>query len=163
MNFIHHLFMWIGHSSVGLVIRESTWMFPAIETVHIFGIVFLVGAASIIDIRLLGIAFRHENVTDLAKRFMPWIWVGFTCQVITGVLLFASEATRMENNKAFWFKMILIAAAGLNALVYQTITHKSVESWQDKFPAPLGARVAGTVSIVLWFAIITAGRWIAYV
>jgi hypothetical protein len=154
---------WLTHTAMGKDIRDSLWLFPVIETLHIFGIVALVGSTSILDLRLMGLTFRDEAVTKLAKRFLPWTWFGFAVQVITGLLLFSSEAVKMYGNWAFQLKMLLILAAGLNAVVFHFLAYKSVGKWDQDPVAPLSARIAGSVSILLWFGIVAAGRWIAYV
>jgi hypothetical protein len=69
----------------------------------------------------------------------------------------------MFDNRAFQIKMLLIVLAGVNAFVFHTLAYKSVGKWENDPVAPLAARFAGTFSILLWFAIVAAGRWIAYV
>lgn len=163
MHFIVAFCQWLEQTAVGTEIRESLWLFPIIETVHIFGIILLVGATSILDLRLMGLTFREEPVSKLAKRYLPWAWAGFIIQVITGLLLFSSEATKMYGNLGFDIKMLLILVAGINAFVFHEISYRSVGKWDTAPVAPLGARAAGLISILLWFGIVAAGRWIAYV
>src|ERR1700693_494272 len=95
MHFIFGICQWLEQTMVGTTIRESLWLFPIIETVHIFGVILLVGSTSILDLRLMGLAFRDEPVSKLAQRFLPWAWAGFLTQVTTGLLLFSPEATNM--------------------------------------------------------------------
>jgi len=154
---------WLEYTLVGKHVRESLWLFPVIETVHIFGIILLVGATSILDLRLMGLTFRDEAVSKLGGRFLPWAWAGFLIQVCTGLLLFSSEASKMVMNYAFLIKMSLIVVAGINAFVFHEISYKSVGKWDNDPVAPLAARAAGLISILLWFGIVAAGRWIAYV
>jgi len=154
---------WLENTGMGVSIRESLWLFPVIETVHIFGIICLVGSTSILDLRLMGLAFREDTVSTLARRFLPWTWAGFIIQVSTGFLLFSSEATKMFGNAAFQVKMLLIVLAGVNAFIFHSLAYKSVGKWEHDPVAPLSARFAGTFSILLWFGIVAAGRWIAYV
>jgi hypothetical protein len=153
----------LEQTSVGTAIRESLWLFPVIETVHIFGIILLVGGTSILDLRLMGLTFRDEAVSKLAGRFLPWAWAGFIIQVVTGLLMFASEATKMYINTAFQVKMLMIVAAGVNAFVFHSLAYQSVGKWEKDPVAPKSARVAGLISILFWFGIVAAGRWIAYV
>ncbi len=162
MHLIAAICQWMEQTTVGTAVRESVWLFPVIETVHLFGIVVLVGATSILDLRLMGWTFRDEPVSKLAQRFLPWAWAGFLIQLITGGLLLSSEATKMYGNLGFEIKMLLIAFAGINALVFHTIAYQSVGKWERDPVAPLGARAAGLISILLWFGIVAAGRWIAY-
>jgi len=163
MHFLYAICEWLEQTAVGSSVRDSLWLFPIIETVHIFGIILLVGGTSILDLRLMGLTFREEPVSKLAKRFLPWAWAGFIIQVTTGGLLFSSEATKMYGNLGFQIKMLLIVVAGLNAFVFHTIAYQSVGKWENDPVAPLSARAAGLLSILLWFGIVAAGRWIAYV
>ena len=71
MHYIFAICQWLEQTAVGTSIRESLWLFPIIETVHIFGIILLVGATSILDLRLMGLTFRGEPVSKLARRFLP--------------------------------------------------------------------------------------------
>jgi len=57
----------------------------------------------------------------------------------------------------------LILAAGLNAAIFHSLAYQSVDKWDKDPVAPLSARIAGTISILLWFGIVALGRWIAYV
>jgi uncharacterized membrane protein len=163
MHLIFAFCQWLEQTSAGTSIRESLWLFPIIETVHIFGIILLVGGTSILDLRLMGLTFREEPVSKLAKRFLPWAWAGFIIQVITGGLMFASEATKMYDNLGFRIKMLLIVTAGLNAFIFHSLAYQSVGKWDNDAVAPVSARIAGTLSILFWFGIVAAGRWIAYV
>ena len=163
MHIFFEFCKWLQETSWAAAIRDSLWLFPIIETVHIFGIVALVGSTSILDLRLMGLTFRDDPVSKLAKRFLPWTWFGFVVQVSTGFLMFASEAAKMYGNWAFIMKMILIGIAGVNAFIFHSLAYQSVDKW-DKDPiAPVSARIAGTLSILLWFGIVALGRWIAYV
>jgi len=162
MHILYSFCYWLANSLIGRSIHDSTWMFPVIETVHLFGVVILVGFASVLDLRLMGVAFKDYTVSMLAERFLPWIWAGFAVQVVTGFLLFASEAAKMYGSDVFRAKMLMIAAAGINALVFHVIAYRSVGRWERDPVAPLSARFAGAISILLWFGIVGAGRWIAY-
>src|SRR5260370_17551147 len=137
MHLIFVLCEWLEQASIGTLIRESLWLFPVIETVHIFGIILLVGGTSILDLRLMGLTFRDEAVSKLAHRFLPWAWGGFIIQVTTGLLMFSSEATKMYINTAFQVKMLLIVAAGVIALVFRFLAYQTVcKSYQDPVPPP---------------------------
>jgi hypothetical protein len=153
---------WIEQTSVAAGVRESLWLFPAIETVHLFGIILLVGSTVAFDLRLLGFALREQSVSKLAARLLPWAWIGFAVQVITGSLLFASEATKCYGNPAFRIKMLLLLLAGLNALVFHAASFRKVAIWDSGSATPVGTKFAGAFSILLWFGIVAAGRWIGF-
>ena len=148
---------------MGAGVRDSLWLFPAIETLHLLGMTALVGTAAVFDLRLLGWMLRRERVSELAGRLLPWTWAGFALQVVTGTLLFASEAVKVYTNPAFRVKMLLIFLAGVHALIFHWGVYRDVASWDDSGVLPTGAKVAGFVSILLWIGIVAAGRFIGFV
>jgi hypothetical protein len=153
---------WLENSSWATAIHQSLWLFPMLETAHLFGIVSLVGATSALDLRLMGLTMKGEPVSRIAGRLLPWAWAGLTIQVVTGFCLFASEATRCFENKAFRIKMVMLILAGLNALIFHQTVYRRVATWDAAPATPLGAKFAGCCSILLWFGIVAAGRWIAF-
>ena len=148
---------------MGAGIRESLWLFPAIETLHLLGMAALVGTIAVFDLRLLGWMLRRERVSVLAGRLLRWSWAGFAVQVVTGALLFTSEAVKVYANPAFRVKMLLIFLAGVHALIFHWTVYRDVATWDDSGILPAGAKVAGFVSILLWVGIVTAGRFIGFV
>lgn len=148
---------------MGASVRESVWLFPAIETVHLLGMAVLVGAVGAFDLRLLGWVIRRERVSDLGQRLLPWAWAGFVVQVVTGTLLFSSEAVKVYTNPAFRLKMLLIVLAGLQALIFHLSLYRGAAKWDDNGGVPVGAKVAGLVSLVLWTGVVAAGRFIGFV
>jgi len=153
----------LEQTAVGAAIRESLWLFPAIETVHLLGMAALVGTVGVLDLRLLGWLMRRERVSELASRLLPWAWAGFALQVITGALLFSSEAVKVYGNPEFRLKMLLILLTGVHALVFHWIVNRDVASWDDSAVLPVKAKVSGLVSILLWVGIVAAGRFIGFV
>ena len=153
---------WLENSTWATAIHQSLWLFPLIETAHLFGVILLVGATSVLDLRLLGLTMEGEPVSKVARRLLPWAWAGLTVQVATGFCLFASEATRCWENKAFRIKMVMLLLAGLNAFIFHQTVYRRVSSWDEARVTPVGAKFTGFCSIVLWFGIVAAGRWIAF-
>ena len=122
--------------------RESLYLFPVVETLHVFGIVSLVSSAFLLDLRLFGVGpLRDEPVDKLARWVLPWVIAGFTVQVVTGVLMFSAEATRSSINSFFWYKMFMILGVGINALVFHTTVYRQVGKWNNAAVAPLGANL----------------------
>lgn len=124
------VFTALEKSHLGQAISRSIWIFPAIEMVHMFGIVALVGATSILDLRLMGLMLREESVTKMAHSTLHWAWVGASTMFITGGLMFVSEATKCYTSYAFRVKMVMMVLAGLNALIFHTFSFRSVNRWE---------------------------------
>lgn len=162
MQLLSAFCQWLENTALGTSVRESIWEFPVIETVHLVGIILLVGSSSILDLRLMGLAFKEERVSILTHRIVPWSWTGLVVEVVTGFLLFASQATRMSQNRAFQLKMMLLLLAGVNVLVFHSLACRSVGTWEEDVIPPISARLAGSLSLLLWFAIVSAGIWTPY-
>jgi hypothetical protein len=154
---------WLDQTAVGSTIRQSLWLFPAIETVHLLGMAALVGTITLLDLRLLGWAMPQRRVSEVVAHLLPWAWLGFGVQVVTGVLLFSSEAVKIYANPAFRLKMLLLLLAGIQALIFQTVVSRKLPAWDDLPVLPVMAKVMGLTSILLWLGIVTAGRFIGFV
>jgi hypothetical protein len=154
---------WLDQTAVGAAVRESLWLFPAIETLHLLGMAALVGTVAVLDLRLLGWAMRRERVSALLGKLLPWAWAGFAVQVVTGGLLLSSEAVKVYSNPAFRMKMLLIFLAGVHAFIFHWIVYRDVANWDDSALLPLKAKLSGFVSILLWVGIVAAGRFIGFV
>jgi hypothetical protein len=163
MSGVLALCRWLEQTPVGAAVRQSLWLFPAVETLHLVGMAALLATIAVLDLRLLGCAMRRTPVSALAHRLLPWAWAGFAVQVLTGGMLFSSEAVRMVANPAFRLKMLLIATAGLHALIFNLAARRRMPSWDERKTLPVAARIAGLVSILLWIGIVAAGRWIGFI
>jgi hypothetical protein len=162
MMFLFEFCKWLQHTSVGVTVSESLWLFPLIETIHIWGIILLVGTTGVLDLRLLGLILTNQRVSDLHKRLIRWTWTGFAVMFISGSFMFASEAAKMYINGAFRVKMLLIVLAGLNAVFFELFTFRNIAKWDDAPATPVLAKFAACVSLIAWVGVIAAGRWIAY-
>jgi hypothetical protein len=153
---------WLNQTALATSIRESDFVFPLIETVHVLAITLLAGTVAAVDLRLLGVILKREKVSDVAGQVLPLTWAGFAVMMITGLLLFASEAQKSYGNMAFRVKILLLILAGLNPLIFHSTIFRSVHVWDDAPVVPRGARAAAIASLTLWSGIIIAGRAIAY-
>lgn len=152
---------WLENTPLAVYLRQSIWLYPGLETVHIIGIVLLVGPALMFDLRLLGLS-KNLLVTDMADYLLPWSRIGLGLVIPSGILLFITNASTLFSDPTFWLKMILLALAGLNVGVFHTITFQSVAGWNKQAIAPGSAKIAAICSIIVWLAIITCGRLLAY-
>ncbi|MGH2426091.1 MAG: DUF6644 family protein [bacterium] len=141
--------------------RTSIWLYPIVEIVHIFGIVFLAGSAFMFDLRLLGLS-RHLRVTDMARHLLPRARLGLAIVVPSGLLMFVAHATDWGTSPVFRVKLALITMAILNTFVFHGRTVKSIRHWDQHQPVPIGGKLAAGVSLALWTATIAAGRLLAY-
>jgi len=153
--------MWLERSAVGVWTRESPsiWAYPTVLTLHTVGLGVLVGANAVIDFTLLGFAPRLP-LSALAPLYR-FMWAGFTINAVTGVLLFASDATTKAKQPVFYIKLTLI----LLALVVTAVIRRTVErgpALRDENLSPRPGRPLAALSLLLWAGAVTAGRLMAY-
>jgi hypothetical protein len=152
----------LEHSSLAGAMRHSLWLYPIVEIVHIAGFALLVGAVALFDLRLLGFS-RTVSIRSLERHLLPWAWTALLLIVPTGVAMLSAHATDFAGNPAFRVKLVLLAFAGLNALVFHNGVYRSVSLWDQHLPTPAGARASALLSLAIWAGVITCGRLIAYV
>ena len=152
---------WLEQQAFAVAITESTWMFPAIEVVHVFALALVAGSIAMVDLRLLGWSNKKRPVSDVIAQFLPVTWISFVFAAATGALLFSSHATKYYENFSFRLKMICLLLAGVNMLVFHFLTQRRIADW-DTGTTPPGARMAGATSLLLWVTIVAAGRWIGF-
>ncbi len=139
---------------------QTGWVFPIVESVHILSFALLVGAIAVVDARLLGL-LRHAAIEPVLRSALPVALVGFCGAVASGSLLFVADAAGLLANRAFVAKVALLMLAGLNAAAFHASAAK--EALRSTDPPGLAMRAAGATSLLLWAAVIVAGRLIAYV
>jgi type III secretory pathway component EscS len=142
-------------------IRESDWLFPTIETVHVFALVLVVGTIMTVDLRLLGVANKERPFSQVASEMLPWTWTAFAIAAVAGLLMFSSKALTYYGNIPFRLKMVCLLLAGINMLMFHWLGTRHLEGW-DRGRPPRSAKLAGGASLLLWTTIVAAGRWIGF-
>ncbi|HKV04810.1 MAG TPA: DUF6644 family protein [Candidatus Acidoferrales bacterium] len=150
---------WCNDSFFGHGIRNSTWLFPFVEIFHLIGLSVLGGTILLLNLRLLGLRFRNEPVAELARDVRPWMLGSLGVMLVSGFLLFSTEAVKMYGNWAFQFKMSSLVLA----LIF-TFTIHSRLTMADESRVPRAWRIlAALVSLLLWTGVGLGGRAIGYV
>jgi hypothetical protein len=152
----------VQDTAIATAIREGETLFPWIECVHVLALTLVIGSIAVVDLRLIGVASRDRGVAQTTAGMLPVTWTAFVFAVISGGLLFSSNATTYAHNFFFQAKLALIAIAGLNMGVYHLFLSRGVADWHTPAVTPLRARIVGVVSLSLWILIAAFGRWIGF-
>lgn len=151
-------FEMLEETGLGSVVRQSLWLFPVIEAVHLLGLCLLGGALLVVDLRLFGWGLKKQGIVELARYARWWMIGGVALMVATGVPLFLSEAVKCYYNTSFWVKMVTFPIAlGFTFGVRELVIIRS-ESLETSFKTYL----MGGASMALWFTVAAAGRWIGF-
>src|SRR6185369_617556 len=155
------LFQWLYATAAGEVIRENESLFPWLEAIHVLAITLVVGSIAIVDLRLIGVSSLDRTVTRLTKDVLPLTWIAFAVALLTGVLMFISNAVNYAHNFYFQIKILLLVLAGANMLFFHFVSGRDVAVWGNSIgTTPARARLAGGASLLLWIGVVAFGRWI---
>ena len=151
-------FSWCENTWLGEAIRASNWLFPAIESLHLLGLAVIGGAVLLMNLRLLGWGFQRQPAARLWRDTLPWLVSSLAVMLLTGVLLFTSEAIKLYYHEAFWVKMVSLA---LSILFTFTVVRRAALAETGRV-SPLWNRAVAVISMVLWSGVGVGGRWIGF-
>jgi hypothetical protein len=143
-------------------IRDSLYLFPFLEAVHVMALSVVFGTIMIVDLRLLGFASTHRPFARMSSELLRITWGAFAVAALTGTLMFMTNARVYSGNTSFRVKMVLLLLAGLNMAFFHLTAGRSVARWGKERSAPGIGRTTAALSLSLWVAIIFAGRVIGF-
>ncbi len=153
---------WLASTPWSVALHESIWVYPIVESVHVLTLCLFLGLVVIIDLRLLGATMIKTPASEVVGRLEPWTMAGFMVMAVSGALLFYAIPVKAYLNIFFRFKVLFLVMAGANTAVFHRTIFRTIGDWGGDPKPPLRARLAGGVSLILWAAIVVAGRMIAY-
>ena len=152
---------WLQDMSPATAIRESALVFPVILSLHLTGMGLFGGMILMTDLRLLGIAMTKRPVSNVVNGLRPWKHLGLTLTATCGILLLWSKVAIYYPNPYLRIKLALFALVIIHALVFRSV-YRNVADLDRSPVIPGRAKLAATLSLILWMSIVTAGRWIGY-
>ena len=162
MQFLTQLMEWLQSTSLAVAINQTKWVFTTIEVIHVIAISLVLGTIATVDLRLLGFASTNRPFTEIARPVLPLTWVAFVLAAITGSLLFLSKASDYFLTTTFRIKLLIMALAAVNMLIFEFITVKGVKEWDPQPTPPMAARLAGGISLTCWLLVFIFGRWTGF-
>ena len=152
--FLLPLFHWVDTSWLSREIRASTWQFAVFEMIHLLGLTMVLGSLMVFDLRLFGVGMR-QRAAELARDLGAWMLSGLAIILISGVLLFFGEPMKLYSSPSFHVKIGLLGLA----ILFQFTIIRGVRSRET---SPVVSKLAGAVSLTLWFGVGLAGRGIGF-
>lgn len=152
---------WLYATPLSTLIRDVSWVIPAVQSIHIVAIAVVVGSAMITDLRLAGILATDEAPAAVVRRYTPWMWGALLVLLLTGMVMSIGEPDRVLVNSLFWFKMgAVVTVSVLTWFLHRPFLNPAPPAWLvrlNSFTKP-----AAWFSLLLWVGVIICGRWIAY-
>jgi hypothetical protein len=136
---------------------NSTWAWPAAETVHFLGFSLSIGVLLAVNLRILGVM---QSVPFAAlHRMLPWGMLGFGANLITGMLFFVGQPAQYMASAPFFWKILFLMIAAANFL-YLTVFRKGWAAPGLDFN--LADKAMAVASMVAWFGVLYAGRMLPF-
>ena len=139
------------------ILATSRWLYGLIAVVHYVSLFSCIGTIVLLDLRILGVAERSQALPAFAEQLRPWTWIGSGAAVVSGFLLFATEAGDYATVTPFHVKMLIVALAFISTLAIE----RSVTKWSRTPVIPVTAKLLALISIALWLGAILAAVEIA--
>lgn len=155
-------FEWLAATSTSTALRESHYLYLVILATHVLTLTVFLGTAIIVDLRLLGLVMTRVPVSQILSQLVPWTTGGFVIMAASGSLMFYASPTDRFVNLFFRAKMAMLVLAGLAVWMFFRTAHRSIGGWDNDPVPPMAARLAGGLTLLLWIAILVAGRMIPY-
>jgi hypothetical protein len=149
-------------TGLGEAMRENAVLFPWVEGFHVLALTVVLGSIAVLDLRLIGVASRTRPLPQVLGDVLPVAWTAFLVALVTGALMFASNAVAYAHNSCFQWKLVLLGLIGLNTAVFHFTVEPTLAGRDPAAPLPPRARLSGFVSIGLWIAVTALGRWIGF-
>jgi len=151
----------LEQSALAAAIRQSVWAYPIANVGHIVALTLFAGSVAVMDLRILG-AFAATPPAAIVRPARVTAMAGLGLMALTGVMLFAAEASHVAMNRVFQVKAGLIALGILNALVIAGPALTGIGNTGANTALPARARLAALLSLLIWISVAMCGRLIAY-
>ncbi len=152
------IFQVLENSAIGEGIRNSLWLFPVIEAVHLLGLAVIGGAVLVVDFRLMSLGLKRTSLRELSRDMQPWVAGSLVVMILSGVPIFLSEATKCYYSFAFWIKMISL----LLVTVFTFTIRRRVAGAPEGHYSPVWNKAVAITSVALWALVGWGGRWIGF-
>ncbi len=143
-------------NAIADVLNSSEWLFPIAECFHIAAFAWSIGLIAAVDYRLLGFGIQHSKPSEVLRDTAPWTLLGLAVVLLSGPLLFLSDARMYLHNPSFVFKMYALAAA----ILFNYTIHRHVAKSDSSSQAV--RVITAIVSLVLWVSVVFGGLFIAF-
>lgn len=153
----------VHNSAYAAHIRQSQYIYPLLQCVHITGIGMFAGGLTLINLRLAGFGGAVPAV-DFTRHAMRIAWLGLALIVLTGTNMAGSFMQVFAASTVMQAKLGVIVLALANAVIIQRgIAGGDMARWATSPPDAKAARKWAALGITALLVIITLGKLLAYI
>jgi hypothetical protein len=140
--------MWEALEQMGWVktLSSTGWMYASVSVIHYLTMFWFIGSMAVVDLRVMGVAARKRNLTELAEQIYPWAWTGMVLAIVSGFFMFLTDAGDWAPDPVFHVKLLMIAVSIALAIVVQVMVPK----WGVLPEIPAWAKILALVALLFW-------------
>jgi len=149
--------MWEALEQMGWVktFGSTGWMYATVSVIHYLTMFWFIGSMAVVDLRVMGVAARKRDLSELSSQILPWAWTGMVLAIISGFFMFLTDAGDWAPDPVFHVKLLLIVLSIACAILVQVFVPK----WAAAPEIPTWAKVIAAIALLLWIAtILTASE-----
>jgi len=154
------IIVWLKSTGISHAMSMSPVLWPICEMLHFIGLALLIGAAGLIDLRLMG--FLKSVPGAAVMQLRKWAALGLLINVVTGTLFFVGAPDQYINNPAWYAKLAFLLVAVINVAVFETRQGRRMLRLTADENTPVSFKVAGAVSMGSWFLVLYFGRMLPF-
>jgi len=152
--------IWVRSTWLSRFVLSQFWGWPIAESLHFLGLSLLIGTVGLFDLRILGFV---RAIPPLAlHRLIPVGICGYLLNLATGIYFFFGYPEQYAYNRAFQFKLLFMAVAGLNLLFFYGRAFSGLKGLGPAADASSAAKLAAGISLAMWLGVIVCGRLITF-
>ena len=149
--------MWEALEQMGWVkmFGSTGWMYASVSVIHYLTMFWFIGSMAVVDLRVMGVAARKRNLSELSSQILPWAWTGMVLAIISGFFMFLTDAGDWAPDPVFHVKLIMI----ILSIVFAILVQRGAPKWAALPEIPTSAKVIAAIALLLWIAtILTASE-----
>jgi hypothetical protein len=144
--------MWEALEQMGWVktLSSTGWMYATVSVIHYLTMFWFIGSMAVVDLRVMGVAARKRNLTELSEQIYPWAWTGMVLAIVSGFFMFLTDAGDWAPDPVFHVKLLMIAVSIGLAILVQFMVPK----WAALPTIPTWAKILALVALLFWIGTI---------
>jgi len=156
----YQILHWIKHTPIGDAARDTSWLFPACQCIHLSAICLLFVALLAMDLRLLG--FAREIPLKVLNPLAVLAGCAFVVILITGYTMVSAFPENYWPNWIFKVKVALILLAVANAGWFVLGEHRQLTGLGAGAQVSRRIKILALASLTLWTSILIVGRLLSF-
>jgi amino acid transporter len=127
-------------------LSSTGWMYASVSVIHYLTMFWFIGSMAVVDLRVMGVAAKKRNLSELAAQIFPWAWTGMVLAIISGFFMFLTDAGDWAPDPVFHAKLGMI----ILSIVFAVLVQRGAPKWSEAPEIPTAAKVIATIALLLW-------------